>query len=405
MISRIKMDGYFKQFSFKNMIYFITPSLMVSASLFVSCGNKPTGQSSVTTVDIPQTPVRNQQSTGFCWAYASAGMIESWSLKSGNTLNISEEALAFYRMAEELLYVSNDAVLRNKIIDASVISTALINEVFVEGLQGGEALYTNSLPGKQRTLSGLEIFEKYGAWPEEAWPVKITNSRPVIFGIAERFKVLLEETRSDNQNHTMQQLLDRVMVSPQGSPGTGYVSVPPANFQNQGRATNSKAFWQSLNFDISRFEPVALSQDPVQFNQTIQRIKQALAGGLTVPLELPVVDSHLRGSDFKVIAGEPFEVSGFSGHVVVITDWVNVGGRPGAVSPDELASSLNAVPELFNYFVIKNSWGTGSENGLSIPRGYYSVYRDYFEQAAASPAVVNQPGFLYVVLPKVGSQG
>lgn len=375
----------------------------LSAVLFVACGSKRSGQSSVTTVDIPQTPVRNQQSTGFCWAYATAGMIESWSLKSHRTLNISEEALTFFRMAEELLYVSNDAVLRNKIIDATAMSDALIDEVFVEGLQGGEALYVNTLPGKQRTLSGLEIFEKYGAWPEEAWPTKITNSRPVIAGIASRFKEFLGQTRNDNHAHSIQEIFDHVMVAPASSPNSGYVSVPPANFIFQGAATTPKIFWQSINFDVSQYESVILSSDTVQFNQTIQRIKQALANGLTVPLEFPSIGSHLSGSDFKVIAGRPFEVSGLSGHVVVITDWVNVGGRPGAVSPEELASSLMAGPESLNYFVMKNSWGTDSDTTASIPSGHYSVYRDYFEAAARSPAVERQPGFLYVVLPKVGS--
>ena len=166
------------------IVFFGLPVAAFVSSLILSCGQRIPAHSTVTTVDIPQTPVRNQQKTGFCWAYATAGMVEAWSLKSGKALNVSEEAIAFYRVAEELLYVSKDSVLRQKIIDAPTMTDSLMDEVFVEGLQGGEVLYTDSLPSKQRTLSGLEILEKYGAWPETACPTKIGNSRPVIYSTA-----------------------------------------------------------------------------------------------------------------------------------------------------------------------------------------------------------------------------
>jgi aminopeptidase C len=59
----------------KSCIFFAASALMLNA-----CGpqlDARNAKSSVDSVEIPQTPVENQDRVGFCWAYAAIGLIES----------------------------------------------------------------------------------------------------------------------------------------------------------------------------------------------------------------------------------------------------------------------------------------------------------------------------------------
>ena len=373
--------------------------ILITALFFCACKTSaPVSSSNVASVDIPQTPVRDQYRSGMCWAYTSVAMVESIALKSGRKLTLSPEAIGFYRIAEELANVSKSKDLRNKVVNAPMVTDELIQTVFSEELRGGEVIFMDGQSCKAATLSGFDLLEKYGAWPEQAWSMKSSDGELLIYGIVNRFKDYL--SKHPDTCCSIDEIAQNIMVS---NIKGEFVSVPPQTFKLDGVQTTPKDFWKTLNFDVSEFVTVPISSDPVKFKQAIQWVKDSLALGIPVPIEFPVVNGHRADNQFKVRPDLAFEVASGRGHVVLITDWVNQGGVPGAVSPDQLVSALKADPIYLDYFVVKNSWGPSSihQPGFAtIPIGDYLIYRDYLEKAAAAPAVVNNPALLFVVLHK-----
>jgi C1A family cysteine protease len=56
----------------------------------MACTQNPNA-SKIKTVDIPQTAVKDQNSIGFCWYYATMGLIETLMLKkTGQSVDLSE---------------------------------------------------------------------------------------------------------------------------------------------------------------------------------------------------------------------------------------------------------------------------------------------------------------------------
>lgn len=53
---------------------------------------------------IKQTNVKDQAFLNYCWAYSNIGLLESNLIKKASIdIDLNEEALGFYRMAEELM--------------------------------------------------------------------------------------------------------------------------------------------------------------------------------------------------------------------------------------------------------------------------------------------------------------
>src|SRR5262245_55876546 len=101
----------------------------VSAA-FVGCG-QGIDSSATKSVEIPQTPVKSQNQVGFCWAYATTGFLESLMLKkNGQSVDLSEEAIGYYRMAEELVALSR------KYTAEELATAELVEEKTFEGLEG-----------------------------------------------------------------------------------------------------------------------------------------------------------------------------------------------------------------------------------------------------------------------------
>ena len=208
-----------------------------------ACGRAPTTaetNAKTQTVDIPITKVKDQRRVGFCWSYAIAALVESqYLLRTDQTINISEEALGFYRMAEQLHYFSKEytGVDLNSAVDTAV-------------LDGYWAIY-NENP----YLDGFRLVKKYGLVPDSIWSYKFGGANDSsgdlkIADIKKAFKTLMKGKAKGSV--TIDQIMSKALIA-----SGAYPSKPPANFNWQGQNYSAKDFALSfLKFNPDNFDVV-----------------------------------------------------------------------------------------------------------------------------------------------------
>ncbi|MEY4065911.1 MAG: hypothetical protein RIR26_2119, partial [Pseudomonadota bacterium] len=348
-----------------------------------SCGressqNIKNSDSTLSTVSIPQTDVRDQGRFGICWAYGTTGLIESELLKNkGIKVDLSEEALAFEHMAEDL-----------RARFASMSSSDLLVFVLRGELPEGwatrttpelAAMYLNS---KHVQHDALALIKLRGAVPESAWSFKVSNAeekRRLTVAVRENVRKVWNSGRII-QNLTTEEIKDLILV---GEDGSAFPSRPPAFFKWEGRTISSIEFVQDvLNFNSDDWEAVAIQKES-DVPEFVQTVKQALALGHSVPLAFPINVDRISGDAFR--ADDQSKSYGWSnygrdgGHLVLVTDFINFGGKRGAVSDATLKAELDKPADQLEAFLFKNSWGVGAkfnEAGRPVgssPDGYYRM--------------------------------
>jgi hypothetical protein len=89
----------------------------------------------------------------------------------------------------------------------------------------------------------------------------------------------------------------------------------------------------------------------------------------------------------------------------LIDDFVNIGGKEGALPVAELLQEFLRPTKDLDYFVFKNSWGTDAkmnEAGVVISgseTGFYKMDREYLVGSANLSSNPDLAGFLEVVVP------
>jgi hypothetical protein len=125
------------------------------------------------------------------------------------------------------------------------------------------------------------------------------------------------------------------------------------------------------------------------FEKMIQAMKRSLARGVGVPLAFPVNRDLLTKNRFSgqsATSTTDFAKSG--AHAVLITDFVNAGKSPGAMSAEEIVAELKRPASDLDYVVVKNSWGKNAEKnerGETVSgseTGYYEIDRAYLQGSA-----------------------
>jgi hypothetical protein len=147
-----------------------------------------------------------------------------------------------------------------------------------------------------------------------------------------------------------------------------------------------------MNFKSSDYAVVSANNSN-DATRVLGATKRALARGLSVPLSFifdgdKLSNGVLRGFDSQHSLSGGFFSASSGGHAVIITDFVNVGGREGALPEQELRSEINKGLDEFDYIKIKNSWGLNArtnESGVPVTggsEGYYYMDSGYFRAAA-----------------------
>lgn len=394
---------------------FLATAALLAAGA-VACAAKPgegTAVAEGASVSIPQSPVKDKKFIGFCWAYATTDFLESEHLAAhpGATLDLSEEALGFFRIAEQL----------HAMVRAASTPDDVAREVSCERMQGLTVL----APEHSARRGGLDLADAYGVVPEDAWSVKFATDQDredTFLGIKERLVGLVRQKPLGEI--TIGDIMDQVIVRPPGSATrpSRFTSRPPEKFTYAGRKFSSaKEFYASYVRGASKPLVRVPFKKPSEFPKFAWLVKRALASGTSVPFGFGVDRNHLFAEDGHVVFSgkrshelpnaygpkvdplkgtecEPKIMKEYAqgAHAVLITDFVNEGGKEGAL-PDRAALEREvARPENELAWVrVKNNWGVDSEgieeesSWLPSPDGYYRVDREYVEGSLAAGVALN----------------
>lgn len=358
--------------------------LLLGLSLAVSgCGKEqlPTQKvdtSQLKSVDLPITPVEDQGKFGICWAYGTTALVESlYKAKTGQEINLSEEAIAFYHLAEMLLDILKDS---------GSVANFLDHTRF--GLNEG---YFARLSAEMRRIHDYDAFdliEKYGLVPESEWSFKVSDSseRNRLLSTLKQKLILLGGQKKIDEI-TIEDVLEQVMTGDGAFP-----SSPPRVIQFSGRSMSAQEFATDvLDFRPDDFIAIDANSE-AQLPNWIQIVKNALAQGYAVPLGFPINVLRLEGGETFGARGvspdDPLSFAIDGGHLVLVTDFINRGGQPGALPLEQLEQELLRPAEDLESFIFKNSWGIGvksDDTGKPIGNssdGFYRITRDYLVGAA-----------------------
>jgi hypothetical protein len=365
------------------------PKMILPALVFVvfaACGPVPS-ESSVDSVEIPQTPVENQQRMGFCWAYAAVGLVESdYKVRTGQELQLSEEALGFHRMVEGIYYLTQN------------LSGQDLVEYLNEDTFQGWVLSSDEVPDT------FDLLKRYGVVPESVWTIKFEDPVQVekmLRSIRRGISSLLLDVASP-KSITREQIVEKGLLAPGAWP-----SAPPTTFQVDGVSFTPKTYLKEIGFEPGRFASVTTDR-PEDLEKVIQATKRSLVRGVSVVLGFPVNFDRLEQDTFTgegVDKNDPDNFFRDGGHAVLIDDFVNRGGQAGALPLDQVIREFLRPSTELDYFVFKNSWGMDAkknEAGVVIEgseTGYYNIDREYLEGSANLSKLPEFVGMLEVVVP------
>jgi hypothetical protein len=363
---------------------------MAALTLATACGpsfSTTTTQSKIDSVEIPQTAIENQNKIGFCWAYAIVGLVESdYKLRTGSDIQLSEEALGFYRMLEGIYFWTQN-----------LSGQELVEQIKTDSFQGW-VLTDKTLPDT------FKLVQKYGVIPESAWKVKFENEL-VVDRMVQTIQKQVLQLILQNPNPrsiTRDQILNSALLAP-----GAWASQPPTNFSLDGKSYTPQTYLTEIGFNPSNYKSL-VSNLPSDVDTMIAAAKQALLRGVSVPLGFPVNFDRLQGDMFKGAGTDLSVPENFyrdGGHAVLIDDFVNVGGKAGALPLDQLMVEFLKPSKDLDYFIVKNSWGKDAktnEAGVVIEgseTGYYRIDLAYLQGSANMASRPEYKGMLEVVVP------
>jgi hypothetical protein len=340
-----------------------------------------TGKSNLDTVDLPVTPVEDQGRFGICWAYGTIGLVESdYKRRTGKDVNLSEEAIAFYHLAE--------------MIALQMHKSKTFPQFFNDTSRGfNEGFFSRILPAKKQPgeLDAFELITKYGLVPQTSWNFKINSpeARGELLRVIRQKSIRFLNGR-DLEAVTVEEVIDQIMIGDGAFP-----SRPPTEFSFDGRTVSAVKFAaEDLAFTPEDFVAVEVASE-ADLPNWVAAVKKSLALGYAVPMGFPINIDRLSGGTFGATGISPDDPIAFArdgGHLVLVTDFVNISGREGLVSPQELEAELAKPLDQVDYLKFKNSWGLGAKTdaeGKPIggsPDGYYRMNRDYLVGSARAAA-------------------
>lgn len=365
----------------------VATCLIASTTLLssVSCRKMPTPSFSGTdSVDIPQTSIKNQYAAGFCWSYAALALIESnHKIRTGEEIDLSEEALGYVRMRHELSQVAR------KFRDGTMTFEAVSTWLDGRSLEGWYVRNSDTSP----TEDAMELIDDYGLVPESEWSLKLKTRSDVNTlkrSIASAFKTFLTSSEPISD-----QALDSVLTT-EGA----FTSAPPSTFNFNGKRHSSTSFARNYLKFSSQDYVLLQAKSASDTGRLISAAKRAMVAGFSIPVSFGVSMKNLKSGFFSAsdratsdldsnpdLVSEIITLTG--SHAVIATDFVNRGGVEGAIPVDQLEIEVQKPASELSYLKLKNSWGAHSsttENGedvISSNDGYYRMDYAYIKAVAA----------------------
>ncbi|RYE59552.1 MAG: hypothetical protein EOP48_00445 [Sphingobacteriales bacterium] len=333
--------------------------------LITACGQDE--QSDSKSVEIVMTSVKDQGPDGLCWAYMATGFVEqNYAVRTGEILDLSEEALAYYKFADEI---------SKKLIEIK------------SGRLDPKTINKDNLFASGNTLSdAFALVSKYGVVPENEWSNKFNTSK--------KLQVFREKTFSSFQKHLNGQafVTDTDGVAKSILVGEGkFITSPPKRLAN---GLSPIDFVKRLSFKAADFE-ISIFRKPDDYNSFVKISKFVLKKEFPLPLGFPIDWGFISDGIFGSgpVDGQTQGFSATSYHAVLITDWVNVGDKPGPLPESILEQSYLKPADELDYFTIKNSWGVKYKDS-ELKAGFYRMKGGYYQEA------LNSGSSIQIITPK-----
>ncbi len=356
-------------------------AIILSSLSLLACERNTGNHNSLKTVDIPQTPVKSQGYVGFCWSYASIGLIESIILKkTGAQVDLSEESLGFYRMAEELYALSE------KFEAVEVADADLVKKKVFEDLEGWDVTFNPAYHPEMPVRNALQLIRDHGIVPESVWSYKFANGdqeAALLQHIYAGFASLMNT--HGRSKVTWDMILDLLAEK------EAFGSRPPTSFDyllpsGEKRTLEANVFIKDVaGFTVDDYTYM-IPDETIGYDQIVKAIKLTLERGIDIPLSYMIYDGFFNEWDASYSVKDPgVELKQDGGHVVLITDFVNKGGRPGAVPRDEMLTEIAKPAAELDYLIVKNSWDSHLASPLLRLPGYHTMYQSYIQLLVKNP--------------------
>jgi hypothetical protein len=182
-------------------------------------------------------------------------------------VQLSEEALGFYRMLEGIYYLTQN-------LSGQDLADNIMQDTFQ-----GWVLKSTEVP------DSFDLIDTYGVVPESVWKFKFSDEKTVdrmVSSIRKSLNRLVFDTPNPRLI-SRSQIISDVLLSP-----GAWTSEPPQSFEVDGKTFTPKTYLKSLAFEPSAYASVA-AEKPSDVEKVIRATKRALVRGVSVPLDFPSI--------------------------------------------------------------------------------------------------------------------
>ncbi len=316
---------------------------------------------------VAMTPVQNQGTVNYCWAYGMLGMVEGLHKKrTQEDVVLSPHALGFYH------YVSIiKANLSKGLSEQEFFS--LLNQTHMQQLDTSSPMDVAGSASPQRLLA------TYGTVPETAFKLRVETPEQaanLAQGIAKRMFEWTKKNGGEKLNSLSEDdIIKHFMI---GKASGEYTAAPPKSFTYKGKTYTPLSFLKDyLKFDPQQIQTkgfpgnlihVKGTYAELSLKQFIDEVNANLKAGISMPIAVGVDVSRLVGGTFQAEGKAPFQRAG--GHIMLI------------VGP--VKKPINAANDK-DYIIVKNSYGIGEK---STSDGLYLIEIGYLKAQAAAPDTI-----------------
>ncbi len=326
---------------------------------------------------VTHSPIQDQGYVGYCWSYATMGMMEGEALKHGKHVVLSPEYVGFYHMFDEMK--ANWETYR------TFARKKPPKKLFGKLVQGIAKTIVSSLfkpsEGAASLIDALTVAKEVGVVPETAFKFKIGKDQQGLENRIGRFIAdkLLLKPQLDAYEKNQDQLFEDF--------ATAYGARPPKitdTFTYEGQSYTPKTFMTNyVQFNPDGYKQFKVGPD--NHDQMIRAMKQSLAANKSVEIGFIIYEdfetAKKSGRFDEKNCKNNLCTSPVGGHAILAVNTIedNSGREPMAG------------------VVIKNSWGlqglddNGAATAESSAKGFNVITNGYFKMGYVKAAPAANP--------------
>lgn len=346
----------------------------------MGCKTNMPDDSQTASVEIKYSSTKSQGKSNFCWAYASISFIEGELFKkTGQMFDLSEEALGFYRIAEELEWMSK-RYKASELADAESVKTKSF-----EYLQGWAFDFkAANLPDLDLPTT-YQLIHKYGLIPEEAWSYKFHDAPQTERFFQKIYEKFARVMQTYGQGRVSKDAIQDLLAAKDL-----FGSRPPREFalsQSKGNSKNVSAvdFVRSyLGFRPEDYR-FLIPGEKIGYNEMVEAIKLTLGRrqAVVIGFDTYFVPSRTEDSLYTLGTLDPNSLVFKAGHAALITDFVNQGDIPGSMDSATFQKAMDRPAADLDFLVLRDSFRSKALSPKIGKLGYLPMDQNYLRYLTA----------------------